>query len=289
VILGAFRYPLLFAAALLVAGLGLEPGLVATAGPDWTESDPLPNTLSFWGHAACYLDLDGTGIVTDPVFSGWLGHVFPRIAPAPLPSAYDQTRIVLVSHAHRDHLDRSTLATFPAATTILCPEPAIEHLAGVPALVIGMAPGDSCPFPGGTIVAVPALHAGGRNSFSATDDGGALGFVIITAERTIYYTGDTSYFDGFKTVATTYAPDVVLFNLNAHLHASEALQAIRDLAAPTVVLLHHGAYLSPNDLRWPAWRAGLAAAGDTCLELAVGESRSLAALGLPAPASAAAD
>lgn len=276
-ILGSIRYPLL-AAGLLLAMLGVPPALVATPASDWTESDPLPNTLSFWGHAACYVDLDGTGIVTDPVFNGWLGHVFPRTAPAPLPSAYDQARIVLISHAHRDHLDRSTLATFSAAATILCPLPAVEHVTGIPAQVIGMAPGDSYPFPGGTIVAVPALHPEGRNSLAANSDGGALGYVIITPARTLYYTGDTSYFDGFKAVAATYAPEVVLMNLNAHLHAGEALQAIRDLGAPVVVLLHHGAYLSPNDLRWPAWQAGLAAAGDTCVALAVGESRPLATL-----------
>jgi len=158
--------------------------------------------------------------------------------------------------------------------------PAIEHAAGVPAQVIAMAPGDSFPFPGGTIVAVPALHPGGRNSFSAKSDGGALGYVIITPGRTLYYTGDTSYFDGFNTVATTYAPEVVLMNLNAHLRAGEALQAIHDLGAPAVVLMHYGAYLSLNDMRWPAWRAGLAAAGDTCIVLEVGESRPLATLGV---------
>jgi L-ascorbate metabolism protein UlaG (beta-lactamase superfamily) len=280
VILGSIRYPLL-AAALLLAVLGPRPALMATTlAGDWTESDPPPNTLSFWGHSACYVDLDGTGIVTDPVFNGWLGYIFPRKAPAPEPPAYDQARIVLISHAHRDHLDRSTLATFPAAATILCPLPAVEHVTGVPAQVIGMAPGDSYPFPGGTIVAVPALHPEGRNSFTAKSDGGALGYVIITPAHTLYYTGDTSYFDGFKAVAATYAPEVVLMNLNAHLHAGEALMAIRDLGAPAVVLLHHGAYLSPNDLRWPVWRAGLAAVGDTCVTLAVGESRPLATLGV---------
>jgi L-ascorbate metabolism protein UlaG (beta-lactamase superfamily) len=82
-------------------------------------------------------------------------------------------------------------------------------------------------------------------------------------------------------VAATYAPDVVLMNLNSHLRAGEALMAIRDLGAPAVVLLHHGAYLTPNELRWPAWRAGLAATGDTCLALEVGESRPLATLGAP--------
>ncbi|HWN83380.1 MAG TPA: MBL fold metallo-hydrolase, partial [Candidatus Udaeobacter sp.] len=223
--LGALRNRLgLLAGLLLAVALAPRPSALAAPG-DWTESDPLPNSISFWGHAACYLDLDGTGIVTDPVFGDWLAHVFPRTVPAPAPSTYDQARIVLISHAHRDHLDRSTLATFPPSATILCPEPALEHLTGLPSPVIAMAPGDTYDFPGGTIVAVPAHHPGGRNSLAGSPDGGALGYVIRTPARTLYYTGDTSYFDGFKTVAATYAPDIVLFNLNAHLRAGHALQA----------------------------------------------------------------
>jgi L-ascorbate metabolism protein UlaG (beta-lactamase superfamily) len=271
---------LAWAAFLLV---GVAPGLGGgerRAG-DWTTTDPAPNTLTFWGHAACYLDIEGTGIVTDPVFAARLGAIFPRLAPAPEPQAYDQARIVLVSHAHRDHLHPPTLATFPATATVLCPLPSVPHLTNISAKVVGMEPGDRFPFAGGTIVAVPAHHPGGRNSLTDRADGGALGYVILTPERTIYYTGDTRYFDGFQVVAARYEPDLVLMNLNAHLCAGDAVQAIHDLGAPPAVLLHHGAYATLNDLRWPRWRTDFAAAGTPCFQLGVGESRPLAALWAP--------
>jgi L-ascorbate metabolism protein UlaG (beta-lactamase superfamily) len=248
---------------------------------DWTTTDPAPNTLNFWGHAACYLDIEGTGIVTDPVFAPWLGHLFPRIAPAPEPSAYDQAQIVLISHAHRDHLHPATLATFSPATVILCPMPSVPHLTEVAARVQGLVPGERWVFPGGTIIAVPAHHPGGRNSLAAQADGGALGYVIATRERTIYYTGDTEYFPGFRAVAAKYAPDLVLLNLNAHLNATGAARAIQDLGSPPAVLMHHGAYATLNDLRWPRWRTDFAQAGTIHFDLAVGESRPLAQLSAP--------
>jgi L-ascorbate metabolism protein UlaG (beta-lactamase superfamily) len=272
-----------FGAACVVL-LTAVPGFADVAlgnGNHWTISDPAPNTLSFWGHAACYLDLAGVGIVTDPVFAPRLAHIFPRIAPAPERTAYDQTRIVLISHAHRDHLHPATLTTFPAATTILCPEPSIPYLGPMAATVEGMVPGDRWEFPGGTVIAVAAYHPGGRNSLAASADGGALGYVIVTPERTIYYTGDTAYFAGFQAVGAAYAPDLVLLNLNAHLTATDAARALQDLGSPPAVLLHHGAYATLNELRWSRWRDDLTATGTRVFDLAVGESRPLAALSAP--------
>ena len=263
-----------------VAGDGLGSGSGAGSKPDWTEADPPVNSLSFWGHACCYLDIAGTGIVTDPVFESSIGFVYRRRTPAPRRAAYDKTEIILLSHAHRDHLSPKTLATFPGSAVILCSPASAAYLPELRSQIVPMRPGDCYDFEGGAIIAVAAHHPGGRNSLIMEQAGDALGFVIETGERTIYYTGDSDYFAGFAAVGRDHAPDVVLLNLNAHLYSTDAVQAIRDLGMPAVVPIHHGAFASPNDLASPARRSHLRASEVELIELEVGETRLFDALRL---------
>jgi L-ascorbate metabolism protein UlaG (beta-lactamase superfamily) len=203
--------------------------------------DPAPNAITFWGHACCYIDLDGFGIVTDPVFvDATLFRV--RKAPAPPPPAYRGARVVLISHAHADHLNPKSLATFPRETVILCPEPSAGHLGEIGREVRVMEPGDEYAIPGGKITAVVAKHPGGRWGVTASTDGGALGYVIETPTATMFYSGDTIFFEGFERVGQTYRPDIVLLNINGHLHSEDAVRAARATRASTIVPMHFGAY-----------------------------------------------
>jgi L-ascorbate metabolism protein UlaG (beta-lactamase superfamily) len=202
---------------------------------------PQRDALTFWGHACCYLDVGGFGIVTDPVFQEAFT-IERRHLPAPPTDSYRNARIVLVSHAHPDHLDSETLSHFPGACVILCPEPSAKYLRKLPQTVRCMRPGDAYEFPGGRIVAVAADHPGGRRSSSAAADGRALGYVIETPGGTIYYAGDTEYFDGFEKVASAFHPDIVLLNLNSHLHSLDAVRAFRETGATRLVPMHFGAY-----------------------------------------------
>ncbi|HEV8481873.1 MAG TPA: MBL fold metallo-hydrolase, partial [Candidatus Eisenbacteria bacterium] len=81
--------------------------------------EPERNAVTFWGHACAYVDVGGFGIVTDPVFETSYVPLRPRIVPVPPPAAYDQTRVILISHAHQDHLDRRTLERFSPGVVIL--------------------------------------------------------------------------------------------------------------------------------------------------------------------------
>jgi L-ascorbate metabolism protein UlaG (beta-lactamase superfamily) len=266
--------------AIAQAEDAMEVTLPAASERDWTAADPPRNSLSFWGHACCYLDIAGTGIVTDPVFDSSIGFVYRRRCPAPSLAAYDETEIILLSHAHRDHLSPKTLAMFPPSAVILCSPATAAYLPERSAQIVRMRPGDCYDFAGGAIIAVAAHHPGGRNSLSAAPAGDALGFVIETPERTIYYTGDSDYWSGFAAVGRAHAPDLVLLNLNAHLYSADAVQAVRDLGMPAVVPIHHGAFASPNDLASPARRSELKASAVELIELEVGETRPLDAFRL---------
>ena len=117
-----------------------------------------------------------------------------RLIPSPPPASYDQTSVVLISHAHQDHLNPETLKRFAPNTLILCPAPAAEKARESGRQVRVMRPGDEFRIGEVTIIAVMAFHPGGRLSRKARADGGALGYVLRTAKLTIYYSGDTKYF-----------------------------------------------------------------------------------------------
>jgi L-ascorbate metabolism protein UlaG (beta-lactamase superfamily) len=202
---------------------------------------PERDAITFWGHACAYIDVGGVGVVTDPVFQERL--VFrSRRGPAPPPSSYAGARVVLISHAHPDHLDPATLRTFPEEAVILCPEPAAKHLEGVEREVHVMRPGDVYASPAGTITAIAVHHMGGRWGVSAAADGRALGFVIETPDETIFYSGDTNYFSGFADVGWTFDPDILMLNVNGHLTGTDAVRAAWAARARVVIPLHWGTY-----------------------------------------------
>lgn len=231
----AFLFALSAAAAPLPARAGLAPAD--------SSLFPIPprDALTFWGHACCYLDVGGFGIVTDPVFERAFT-IERRHIPAPPVSSYRNARIVLLSHAHPDHLDAATLRGFPGSCVILCPAPSAKYLKELSQEVHCMRPGDTYAFPGGRIVAVAADHPGGRRSTSDAPDGRALGYVIETPGGTVYYAGDTKLFAGFDSVAVAYHPDIALFNLNSHLRSMDAVRAFRATGAARLVPMHFGAY-----------------------------------------------
>jgi len=202
---------------------------------------PPANSITFWGHACFYIDVQGYGIVTDPAFEGRLFLRWRRV-PAPPPASYAGTRLILISHSHPDHLAPNTLRTFPQDVTVLCPQPAagmIEDL-GMNAEI--MRPGDSFDYPGGRVVAVMAKHAGARYGVRSPKDGSALGYVIYTPSSTIYYSGDTNLFEGMNDVGRVHSPDIAILNISGHLHGNDAVKAARRIGAGTVIPAHFGTY-----------------------------------------------
>jgi L-ascorbate metabolism protein UlaG (beta-lactamase superfamily) len=237
-----------------VPAISVRPALDAGVYPE-----PPLNAITFWGHATSYIDVGGYGIVTDPVFAGAYSPFHRRTIPAPPEQAYDQTRLILISHAHLDHLHPKTLDRFTDGTVVLCPEPSVSHVDDLGLVVRPMLPGDTYEFPGGKITAVPAHHPGGRLSLKARHDGRALGYVIETEESTIYYSGDTEYYAGLAEIGRQFEPDVAIININGHLNSSDAMLAIAALGTPKVIPSHFGAYAGSNARHSSEWRAELMA------------------------------
>jgi L-ascorbate metabolism protein UlaG (beta-lactamase superfamily) len=272
-------------ALLLAASLAVLSGCAAPAPFVHKPIDahlyhePHRDAVTFWGHASVYIDAEGVGIVTDPVFESSYSPIHPRKVPRPPLSAYDQTSIVLISHAHSDHLDPPTLRHFPRTAVILCPAPAEKYVRGLGPGVHVMRPGDTYAFPGGTVVAVAADHPGGRWMGKPSPDGRALGYVIVTPARTIYYSGDTEYFSGIEEVGRRFHPDLAILNVNVHLPPADAIRAVQTLGADRVIPIHRSAFGGGHQGRNARYREEFQHLADSLsIPLGVGDELSLGTL-----------
>ena len=241
---------------------------------------PARDAVTFWGHACCYIDVDGFGIVTDPVFERTAG-VRRRRVGAPPRESYAGARVVLISHAHVDHLSPETLATFPPGTVVLCPPSVAERIDKLGFEARVMKPGEVYSCPGGRVIAVAAKHGGGRWGLRGKADGRALGWVIETPRGTVFCSGDTNYFEGFAEVGNTYHPDIAILNVNGHLQSTDAVSAALDTRARFVIPVHFGVYgwLGLGEPKNPRDYEEIARAlGPVLVKLGLGES-------LPLPGS----
>jgi L-ascorbate metabolism protein UlaG (beta-lactamase superfamily) len=67
------------------------------------------NGFTWLGHCSFYFTLNGLNIITDPVLNK-VSNVMPRYTPLPVaPEALNKIDIILLSHNHRDHLDKRSL------------------------------------------------------------------------------------------------------------------------------------------------------------------------------------
>ncbi|MFN8203231.1 MAG: MBL fold metallo-hydrolase [Solirubrobacteraceae bacterium] len=207
--------------------------------------------LIWLGHASVLLELDGARLLTDPVLRGRVAHLRRHAPPAADTGALDA---VLVSHAHRDHLDLPTLrALRPAPRQILVPR-GVGRLvrAKTSASVHELTAGETAVVGAVTVRAVPAVHDGRRSPFSGPSE--SIGFVVEAGGRRIYFAGDTAVYPGMRDLGPL---DVALLPIwgwgpslgPGHMNPSEAVDALELLRPAVAVPIHWGTLLPIGLLR----------------------------------------
>jgi L-ascorbate metabolism protein UlaG (beta-lactamase superfamily) len=210
--------------------------------------------LRFLGHSTVLITVDGVRVLTDPV----LRNVGPlrRHGPSAHPATV-AADVVLISHAHRDHLDVPSLRGLAGSPRILVPSGLARVLrqAGLHQ-VTEVDAGERVEI--GRDVSVlpfPALHDGYRPPLGPR--AAALGFVI-EGSSTVYFAGDTDLFPEMGRLNGTL--DAALLPVwgwgpylgPGHLDPRRAAEAARRVGARVTVPIHWGA-LFPHGLHrvWP--------------------------------------
>lgn len=228
------------------------------------------------GHASFLIQMAGLNILIDPVWALWLGVVKRAHRPGLTLHELPPIDLVLVSHAHHDHLDIPTLEAISEGQPIIVPK-------GVGSLVkrrgfgevLEMGKWDTVRVGGLEIIFTPARHWGARYVHDVHRGfGGYLlrqpeAESLIGGEATaVYHSGDSAYFDGFHEIGRRHPIDVALIPIGAyrpvsgrgvHMNPEESLAAFRDLNAKKMVPMHYGTYpLTREPLDEPLHRLMLA-------------------------------
>ncbi|MCC9138573.1 MBL fold metallo-hydrolase [Pontibacter silvestris] len=225
-------------------------------GNDFLYSDQ--DMVVWLGHASFFIRFNGVTFLTDPVL-----YDIPMVKRrAGLPCPPEQLRnidFLLLSHGHRDHLDKKSIQT------VFKNNPQMKALA---------------PLEAGNILRsidphLPYQEAGWFQKFDLAPDGieiyfapashwyrrGVLdmnkvlwgSFVIKTTELTLFFAGDTALGNHFEEIEDIFGPmDVCLMPVGAykpsflmsksHLNPNEAVKAYNLLRGGTFIPMHYGTF-----------------------------------------------
>ncbi len=219
--------------------------------------------VTWIGHASFLLQFQNHNLLVDPNWARWLKVVKRLKRPGLHLHELPDIDVVLVTHAHFDHLDRRTLRKVAADQPIVVPFEVgnLVHDLGFRS-VHELGYWETFKLGPLKVTLTPCAHWGARVLHDTHRGFG--GFVIEHHGRTVYHCGDTAYFGGFKEIGKRFNVDVALLPIGAydppsgrevHMNPEEALHAFIDLGAKTMVPMHYGSFrLSYEPLEEPLRR-----------------------------------
>ena len=214
--------------------------------------------ITFIGHSSFFLQIGGRNILIDPVFVTNLVVLRRQRRPGVLPEQLPPIDLVLITHAHMDHLNIASLRKVIRATRRLRgrgPEVVVPH--GVDDLVsqLGfrhlstMKWWQQIEVAGLRITMTPCRHWGAR-MFNDTHRGYG-GYLLQKDNHSVYHSGDTAYFDGFSEIGRRLEPAVALLPIGAyfpdtyrtvHTSPEEAMRGFVELGSRWMVPMHYGTF-----------------------------------------------
>lgn len=222
-----------------------------TEAPVFRELAPHEMEVVWIGHASFLVRTTTFNALIDPVWAKWVGplkrHREPGIDIDHLP----EIDLVLITHAHFDHLCRMSLRKIvDGSQTVLVPRGVARVLRKIDTgRIEELGDWDRFSFRGADIHFTPAHHWGAR--YLHDTHRGFGGFLIETPGHTLYHSGDSAYFDGFAEIGERHRIHTALLPIGAyhcpsgrevHMNPEEAVQAFLDLGADRMIPMHHATF-----------------------------------------------
>ena len=226
---------------------------------DLSDWDSYELAAAWIGHATVLLRIGGLNIITDPVFSARVGvglgmfTVGPKRLVAPAVKLTDLPRLdlILISHAHFDHLDRPTLARLPKRTPVVTAARTRDLLTDLGYRKVRELPWNrQVTIDGVTINAIEPNHWGARtfhdmdrgyNSYVLRDGGG----------RSMLYGADTAFTHAFDGVGPV---DLAILGIGAydpyvaaHSTPEQAWTMAQRVPARRILPMHHSTFILSHE------------------------------------------
>ncbi|WP_187263053.1 MBL fold metallo-hydrolase [Pontibacter beigongshangensis] len=220
--------------------------------------DTTADMVVWLGHSSFLIRLNGVTFLVDPVLYD-LPLMKRRVALPCLPEQLRGIDFLLLSHGHRDHMDKKSIRTIfnqnPTikALTPLCSGDVLRSMERrLPYQEAGWYQQYDLLPEGIEVYFMPASHWHRR---SALDMNKMLwgSFVIKTASTLLYFAGDTGFSSHFEEIQELFGPmDICLMPVGAykpsflmqksHLNPHEAVKAFNHLRGGTFIPMHYGTF-----------------------------------------------
>ncbi|WP_425390296.1 MBL fold metallo-hydrolase [Ekhidna sp.] len=225
--------------------------------------------LTWFGHSTILLKVDGVTLLIDPVLEGERASMFSFMGPkrfpyTEYPSIEDLPKIdaVMISHDHYDHLDYATIKLLKEKVNqFYLPLGVGAHFEswGVPKEnIVEVEWWQETSIQGLKLAFTPTRHFSGRG-FGDRFKTLWGSWVILGKEKSIYFSGDSGYFPGFKEIGEKYGPfDLTFMECGAyneawseiHMFPEQTAQAHLDLKGKLLMPIHWGKF----DLALHPWK-----------------------------------
>jgi L-ascorbate metabolism protein UlaG (beta-lactamase superfamily) len=251
---------------------GVNPPAKPSVIPNLTDWEKQDVAAAWIGHATILLRVDNMNILTDPVFSSRIGigmgliTAGPRrfFAPALSIKQLPRLDLILISHAHFDHLDRPTLSRLPKTVPVIAAHRTSDLIQDLGfSSVTELRWGESFRVGEVNITAQKVKHWGARTFYD--HHRGFNAYLLETAKRRVLYGGDTAYHEGFRDLNRV---DLAILGIGAydpyiaaHANPEQAWAMADHCRADHIIPMHHSTFrLSHEPINEPIERL-LTAAG----------------------------
>jgi L-ascorbate metabolism protein UlaG (beta-lactamase superfamily) len=197
--------------------------------------------LTWLGHSACHLAVAGNSVLIDPF---WTGN--PK-CPQGFEGRLERVDFIVLTHGHEDHVgDSARLAQKYGATVVAQFEICIYLGGQGVGQVEPMNIGGTVRRDGLAFTMVNAQHSSAviKDGVPVTM-GDPAGFVIKTAERTVYHAGDTELFSDMALIQRIHQPTVGLIPIGDRFTMGPETAAIacnEFLDLEVIVPIHWGTF-----------------------------------------------
>ncbi len=218
--------------------------------PEFAKLKPGELCITWIGHASFLVRTHGRNILIDPNWANWLKVIKRQRKPGMQLHDLPEIDLVLITHAHFDHLDRKTLRTIARDQPIIVPFGVanLVHDLGFRE-VFELDEWDEMAIDGMRLTLTPCSHWGARVLHDSHRGYG--GYLIETDGRSVFHCGDSAYFEGFRELGARKDIEIALLPIGAydapsgrsvHMNPEEAVQTFLDLKAKIFIPMHYGSF-----------------------------------------------